>query len=108
MCTFIPAGEDYVGISNVPVQFVEDTLRSCVNISILSDVITEDDEIFVINVSFFDDVVILEDPPPVFAKAPVTIVDSRKFSIKLCLCTYCTCGLLSICTYIKEELSTLC
>ena len=57
--------------------------RGCVEITILPDDMVEEDETFVINLVPFDDSVIFEDQPPVFAQASVIIVDSCKFDVSM-------------------------
>ena len=68
------AGEDYLAINN-SLEFVGP--RHCVNISILSDSIAEEDESFDVLVIPSDATVLGE--PPIIALSTVTINDSRKF-----------------------------
>ena len=77
------AGEDYVAINRRPIEIVR---RTCVDITILSDDITEANEFFLVEVEPSEDIVILGQR--FFAQALVTIVDSCKFHILILNCVH--------------------
>ena len=64
---------DYIPITEEIVIFAQDSLISCVNVSILPDVIVERDEVFSVSLNSDDDVVVFSQQ-----SATVVIVDSDK------------------------------